>query len=276
MRRALKDLLLELREKERSLLAFNAQNLYHLEAAVLTADAIKIPMIIQFSERYLRFLDSKFGIDFLLQKFNNNLVYFHLDHCTDIAFIKYCIDVGFDSVMYDGSSFDVNTNILHSNEVIAHARVNNCIVEGELGKVAGVEDGFGNEGSSYAEIDEIEKYVDETGIDLMALGIGNAHGFYNDLEALNMDILREASNKLDPHQLYVLHGGTGLPDEVIKKAISYGVVKINVSSDLKKKTMKILEHYINENQLYNEISFHKLLMEELSGFYQSYINKYTK
>tara|TARA_R110002096_G_scaffold360605_2_gene553573 strand:- start:5278 stop:6108 length:831 start_codon:yes stop_codon:yes gene_type:complete len=272
----LKEILLFLKKENKSVLAFNLQNFYQLEAIKVTSEKLELPVIIQFSERYLRFLHEKYGIAYIVDRFSNPFVYFHLDHCIDIDFIKFCVDSGFDSVMYDGSAFDIDTNIKNSKIIIDYASTKGCLVEGELGKVSGVEDGFGDEGSSYAEIAEIEKYVKETKIDLMALGIGNAHGFYNDLDGLKTDILKEASNKLDKDQLYVLHGGTGLPDEIVKEAISYGVVKINVSTQIKKKTMDIFNMYTSQNELYNEISFNNLMIDELSLLFESYLNKYTK
>lgn len=272
----IKDVLINFRKQGKAIMAFNLQNFHQLEAAKVTSERLKLPLIIQFSERYLRFLDNKYGINYILEKFSNEYTYFHLDHCVDLDFIKYCVDSGFDSVMYDGSAFDIDTNIKNSNIIKNYAFKANCLVEGELGKVSGVEDGFGDEGSSYAEIAEIEKYVKATKIDLMALGIGNAHGFYNNLEGLKTDILKEASLRLDENQLFVLHGGTGLPDKIVKEAISYGVVKINVSTQLKKKTMDILQLYLSKNELYNEISFNNLMTEELSQLFEEYLIKYTK
>ncbi|WP_242092381.1 class II fructose-bisphosphate aldolase [Aestuariivivens sediminicola] len=276
MKSKLKDVLLDLRKRKRALMAFNLQNLYHLEAAKLVSERLKVPLIIQFSERYLRLLDEKYGIEFLIKTYGNDFIYFHLDHCIDLQFIKRCIDFGFDSVMYDGSAFDIETNMKNTKIIIAHASKVGCLVEGELGKVSGVEDGFGEEGSSYAEIEEIETYVKETKIDLMALGIGNAHGFYDDLKGLKTAILKEASNKLDDQQFYVLHGGTGLPDSIIKETIDYGVVKINVSTQLKKHTMDLLKSYTSGNDLYNEISFNKLMTEGLSQLFEEYLMKYTQ
>lgn len=276
MKKKVKDILIGFRKNKKAIMAFNLQNFYQLEAAKLISERLKTPLIIQFSERYLRFLNEKYSIEYIIEKYSNDYVYFHLDHCIDIEFIKFCVDSGFDSVMYDGSAFDIDTNIKNSKIIIDYTSTKSCLVEGELGKVSGVEDGFGDEGSSYAEIAEIEKYVKETSVDLMALGIGNAHGFYNDLDGLKTDILKEASNKLDENQLYVLHGGTGLPDEIIKEAISYGVVKINVSTQIKKKTMDILNNYTSENELYNEISFNNLMIDGLSELFEGYLNKYTK
>jgi ketose-bisphosphate aldolase len=275
LRKTLYNVLSDLRKNRKSTFAFNVQNFYQLEACVKAANHLEVPVIIQFSERFLRFLDDKYSVEFILNKYKTNFTYFHLDHCIDLDFIKFCISSGFDSVMYDGSAFSIEENIQNTLIIKKHAEKHACLVEGELGKVSGVEDGFGEEGSSYAEIQEIIRYVDETKIDLMALGIGNAHGFYEDLEGIDLSILEEASQKLGPEQFFVLHGGTGLPKEVIKKAISYGVIKINISTQLKKETMDILKEFAENNELYNEISYHSNLVEGLSNFFEQYLQEYT-
>lgn len=276
MKKPLRDVLLDLQNNNKSLLAFNLQNLYQLEAASFTSNKLKLPLIIQFSERYLRFLDNKHQIEYLINKYSNDYVYFHLDHCIDLDFIKKCIDSKFDSVMYDGSSFDLSKNIENTISIIEYAKKSNCLLEGELGKVSGVEDGFGEGGSSYAEIAEIESYIHKTGVDLMALGIGNAHGFYEDLGTIRIDILKEASLRLNKKQFFVLHGGTGLPEEIIREAISYGVVKLNVSTHIKKKTIDILKSYLEGNELYNEITFDTTMIKGLSQLFEKYLTKYTK
>lgn len=276
MKVKLRNRLITLKKEGKATFAFNLQNFYQLEAVKNISEQLGLPVIVQFSERYLRFLDDKYGIDYILRTYSSDYVYFHLDHCTDIDFIKYCVDSGFDSVMYDGSAFDIDVNIINSKELKKHASHKGCLLEGELGKVSGVEDGFGAEGSSYAEISEIQRYVEETQIDLMALGIGNAHGFYENLEGLNMNILKEASQLLSKNQLFVLHGGTGLPDEIIREAIGYGVVKINLSTQIKKRTLEIMKDYVSKNDLYNEISFHHLMVDELAKLFESYLIKFTR
>ncbi len=275
MKTKLKNALVSLKKRQKSTFAFNLQNFYQLEAAKIASERVGVPLIIQFSERYLRFLHEKYGVDYILKTYSSEFIYFHLDHCTDIDFIKFCIDSGFDSVMYDGSAFDIDQNIASSKLVREFALMKECLVEGELGKVSGVEDGFGDEGSSYAEISEIQRYVFETKIDLMALGIGNAHGFYDDLEGLKMNILKDAREILGDDQLFVLHGGTGLTEKIFKEAISYGIVKINVSTQIKKKTLDIMRDYVSKNEMYNEISFHSLMVEELALLFESYLKKYT-
>jgi ketose-bisphosphate aldolase len=264
-----------LRLNKKSTLAFNLQNFYQLESCVQAANKLELPVIIQFSERYLRFLDEKYSIEYIVEKYKTPYTYFHLDHCIDLNFIKFCIDSAFDSVMYDGSAFPIQENIKNTLIIKNYAEKSGCLVEGELGKVSGVEDGFGEEGSSYAEIREIIQYVKETKIDLMALGIGNAHGFYENLDGIDLSILKEASENLSSEQFYVLHGGTGLPEEVIKEAISLGVVKINISTQLKKETMDILKNFAEQNTLYNEIVYHNQMVVGLSKLFEDYLKKYT-
>lgn len=258
------------------MVAFNLQNLYQLEAAKRTALSLRLPLLIQFSERFLRFLDKRYGVKFLLEHYGSDYTFFHLDHCTDLEFIKFCIDSGFDSVMYDGSASDIEENIRNSKYIMEYASSRNCLVEGELGKVSGVEDGFGDGGSSYAELEEIKKYVEETQIDLMALGIGNAHGFYQNLNGLDMNILKNASQALGANQKFVLHGGTGMPVPIVKEAISYGVVKINLSTQLKKRTMEILQEYAAQGTLYNEMTYDLMMLDKLSELYADQLNLYTK
>ena len=275
MKAKLRDVFEALKKKKKAMFAFNLQNFYQLRAAKEASERLALPLIIQFSERYLRFLHEHYGIAYIVKTFSNEYVYFHLDHCTDIEFIKFCVDSEFDSVMYDGSAFPIEENIVRSLEVKNYAASKGCLVEGELGKVSGVEDGFGDEGSSYAEIAEIKRYVDETQIDLMALGIGNAHGFYDNLEGLKLDILKEAHEKLADDQLFVLHGGTGLPDEIIKEAIGYGIVKINLSTQIKKETIDLMGRYVSNTKLYNEITYHEHMVNGLADFFESYLTKYT-
>lgn len=276
MESTLNKLLGQFRKERKAVVAFNLQNLYQLEAAKRTAVNLKLPLLIQFSERFLRFLDKRYGVKFLLEHYRSEYTFFHLDHCTDLKFIKFCIDSGFDSVMYDGSALAIEENIQNSKFIIEYASHQKCLVEGELGKVSGVEDGFGDEGSSYADLEEIKRYVKETEIDLMALGIGNAHGYYENLNGLDMNILKNASQALDKDQKFVLHGGTGLPAQIIKEAISYGVVKINFSTHLKKKTMEILQDYSAHEILYNEISYDSMMLDKLSEFFAEHLILYTK
>lgn len=275
MRNKLHLTLRNLRKKKKSTFAFNLQNFYQLEACVAVANRLQVPVIIQFSERFLRFLEDKYSVQYIVEKYRTDYTYFHLDHCIDLEFIKFCVDSGFDSVMYDGSAFPIDENIKNTLIIKRYAEKAGCIVEGELGKVSGVEDGFGEEGSSYAEIKEIVRYVQETSIDLMALGIGNAHGFYENLDGIDLSILKEASERLGKDQLFVLHGGTGLPVEVIKEAISLGVVKINISTQLKKQTMDILKDFAQNNKLYNEIAYHEKMVAGLSALFENYLQQYT-
>lgn len=273
--KTLLEVLIEQKKVGTALMAFNLQNLYQISAARKVSDDFNSPLIIQFSERYLRYLEQNYSIEYIINRFRGEYTYFHLDHCEDIDFIKRCVDWGFDSVMYDGSAKSIKENIRETIIVKEYAEFKGCLVEGELGKVAGVEDGFGSEGSSYAQSDEIDYYIEMTKIDMMALGIGNAHGFYQSLGDLNLTILKDAGIR-HKSQLFVLHGGTGLPDTIVQEAISYGVVKINLSSLIKRRTAEIIHDYSIRNNNFDEISFQRELIEQLGVLFKTFIEKFSK
>lgn len=273
--RTLLEVLIEQKKGGTALMAFNLQNLYQISAARKVSDTFQTPLIIQFSERHLRHLEQSYSVDYIIDRFRGEYTYFHLDHCEDIDFIKRCVDWRFDSVMYDGSVKSLEENIRKTKIVKEYAEFKGCLVEGELGKVAGVEDGFGAEGSSYAQSDEIDQYIEMTQIDLMALGIGNAHGFYQSLDELNLAILKEAGLR-HKSQLFVLHGGTGLPDSIVQEAISYGVVKMNLSSIIKRRTAEIIHDYSIRNKNFDEISFERELVEQLGILFKTFIDRFSK
>lgn len=274
MKKKLKEILDECYKKRKSLAAFNVQNIYHLQALKELTEELKKPVIVQFSARYVKQFEKRFGFAFLKDKYKNNYVYFHLDHCQDLDLIKFCIKAGFDGVMYDGSELPLNENIRTTNLVIDMAKAKNCMVEGELGQIGGVEDGIGSESGSFANLSEVKKYVDSTGLGLLALGIGNAHGFYNTIENIDTSILLKAKKILKRDQKFVLHGGSGMPDDMILDTLNYGVVKINFSTQIKQTTNDALKEYLNLGELFNEINFEQRLVNNLKQLFASLIIKY--
>ena len=275
MKVKLKEILENCYKNKKSLIAFNAQNIYHLQALKEVTEELKQPVIVQFSARYVKQFEKRFGFEFLKENYRNSYMYFHLDHCQDLDLIKFCIEAGFDGVMYDGSEFSLDENIRTTNLVLDMAKSENCMVEGELGQIGGVEDGVGSESMSFANLSEVKKYVDSTGLGLLALGIGNAHGFYSTIENIDTSILLKAKEILKRDQLFVLHGGSGMPDEMILDTINYGVVKINFSTQIKQTTNDALKEYLNSGELFNEINFEKSLVKKLKKLFTKLINKYT-
>ncbi len=262
-------------KEKRSLLAYNVQNLYHLAAIHQVTSLLRLPVIVQFSSRYVTHLEKRIGFDVLQRKYKNSYIYFHLDHCQDFKLIEFCIQSGFDGVMYDGSASSLDENIKITKKVMACARHTDCIVEGELGEIGGVEDGVGSEEMSYANLSEVKKYVEETEVHLLALGIGNAHGFYRTLKNIDTSILKYAKEIIGGTQLFVLHGGSGLPDKIIRESINNGVVKINYSTQIKQDTNIALQNYLKRGELFNEISFESEMIKALKPLFENQIQKYT-
>lgn len=257
-------------------MAFNVQNLYHLEALRRVTEKLRLPCIVQFSARYVRQFEKTVGFEMLLSKYKNDYMYFHLDHCQDFELITFCIDSGFDGVMYDGSASPLAENIQFTKKVMAYAQSRGCIVEGELGEIGGVEDGVGTEHMAYANLAEVKRYVSETKVHLLALGIGNAHGFYTTLSKIDTSILRQAQSKLEGEQMLVLHGGSGLSKDIIDDCVTSGVVKINFSTQIKQATNDGIKKYIEKLELFNEIKFEQAIIDEVSPVFRELITKYTK
>jgi ketose-bisphosphate aldolase len=158
----------------------------------------------------------------------------HLDHATDIEYIKTAIKEGFTSVMIDASSLDYESNIRNSRAVAEFAKNYRCSVEAELGKVGGKEEQIQVDDISAAFTDpaDVPRFVEETGIDALAIAFGSVHGFYKSEPKLDFDRLRKIL-ALTSCPL-VLHGGTGIPEDDFRKCVKMGMSKINVGTEFKK------------------------------------------
>jgi ketose-bisphosphate aldolase len=153
----------------------------------------------------------------------------HLDHGSSVEMCKEAINNDFPSVMFDGSKLSLENNIALTKEVVEYAHKREIFVEGEIGKIRGqgIEGDF--EGGDFlVNVAEAQEYVSKSGVDSLAIGIGNAHGFYVGKPELNFKRLREVDEVVDIP--LVLHGGTGIPKEDIQQAIKYGIRKINVGT----------------------------------------------
>ncbi|MGC4235766.1 MAG: class II fructose-bisphosphate aldolase [Niabella sp.] len=271
----MKEYLKEMFDKKKALVAFNVQNLYQLNTLHAFSEINNVPVIAQFSAKYISYFEKLYGFDFLIPKYKGTKFFFHLDHCLDEGIIKFCIDKGFSSVMYDGSSLPVETNSKNTNQIFKYASSKGCLLEAELGAISGVEDGFGSEGgSAYYKPAELIYFNKNTSYNMLALAIGNSHGVYESVKDIQIDKLAEAISLIG-RKFFVLHGGTGMPEEMIQQSVKYGVVKINVSTALKMETHKILKEFISENKTYDELNFSKFYAEKIAPFYESFILKYT-
>ena len=257
----------------RAMLAVNVQSIQQIEIVSLISSELQTEVIIQFSAKYIEYFEKMIGIDRILDKYKSNkYLYFHLDHCMDERLITSCINWGFDSVMYDGSAFSINENISNTKEIVALANSKGVLVEGEVGIVGGVEDGFGGGGSSIFNLDDALSFYNESGVDLLALGIGNAHGVYVTNESVDVNLLSIFQERLQIKSCLVLHGATGLDDDQIMNAIKYGVVKVNFSTELKLVYQEVIVA-LGARALHDEIYLYERLRERLRPVITSIIEK---
>ena len=214
--------------------AFNTNNLEWTKCILAAVEKAKSPVIIQTSEGAAKYMGGyKMVVDMVADLHDSMQitvpVALHLDHGTYEG-AKACIEAGFTSVMFDGSHYDIDENIAKSKDIIALAHSKGVSVECEVGGIGGVEDGVASNGE-LADPAEC-KAVADLGVDFLACGIGNIHGKYPENWAgLSFDRLNEINEAVDGKPL-VLHGGSGIPFDQTSKAITMGVSKINVNTEL--------------------------------------------
>ena len=155
----------------------------------------------------------------------------HLDHCRSIEMCKMCCDLGWDSVMFDGSHLTLEENTVQTRQIRLYAQSKGVDVEGEVGIIAGVEDDISHEISSLAGFEETIRYIGKTSVDAIAPAVGTSHGLYHGTPKINFNLIEQLAAATDCP--IVIHGGTGLPDEIFLKLIDLGASKINISTALK-------------------------------------------
>lgn len=212
---------------------FNINNLEWTKAILLEAEAQKSPVILGVSMGAAKYMGGYKVVAAMVRALDESLgitvpVALHLDHGNYDA-AKACIEAGFTSVMFDGSSLPFEENVEKTKELVALAHDKGCSIEAEVGAIGGTEDGITADGE-VADPEECKKIV-ELGVDFLAAGIGNIHGIYPaDWTGLHIDALIKIQEATGGIPL-VLHGGTGIPDNQIKEAIAHGMSKINVNTD---------------------------------------------
>ena len=169
----------------------------------------------------------------------------HLDHGSSFESCKKAIEAGFTSVMIDASKYDLKTNIEITKQVVELAHKNNVTVEAEIGKVGGEEDDIVDD-IYYATVEDSDKLVSETNIDSLAPALGSVHGLYKGEPKLDFKRMKEIADKVNIP--LVLHGGTGIDDIKLKQAISCGISKININTELQIEWSNAVKEYLNNNQ----------------------------
>ena len=229
---------------------FNINNLEWTKAILLTAQELNSPVILGVSEgagKYMGGYDAVVGmVNGLIKDQNITVpVALHLDHGSYDHCYK-CIEAGFSSVMFDGSHYPIEENIEKTKELVAAAHAKGISIEAEVGSIGGEEDGVVGAGEC-ADPEEC-KMIADLGVTMLAAGIGNIHGKYPENWAgLSFETLAAVQEKTGTMPL-VLHGGTGIPADMIKKAISLGVSKINVNTECQLAFQEATRKYIEEGK----------------------------
>ena len=212
--------------------AFNFNNLEQMQAIVAACVETKSPVIMQVSsgarkyanQTLLRYL-AQGAVEYAKELGANIPIVLHLDHGDSFELCKSCIDMGFSSVMIDGSHHSFDKNIELTKQVVEYAHAHGVTVEGELGVLAGVEDEVSAEHHTYTQPEEVEEFVKRTGVDSLAISIGTSHGAFKFKPGQNpeirLDILQEIEKRI-PGFPIVLHGASSVPQEIVAEINKYG------------------------------------------------------
>ena len=225
---------------------FNINNLEWTKAILLTAQELNSPVILGVSEgagKYMTGYKTVVGmVKGMLEELNITVpVALHLDHGSYEGCLK-CVEAGFTSIMFDGSHYDIDENIAKTKELVAVAHAMGMSIEAEVGSIGGEEDGVIGMGEC-ADPNECKQIAD-LGVDMLAAGIGNIHGKYPaNWKGLSFETLDAIQQKTGVMPL-VLHGGTGIPAEMVKKAITLGVAKVNVNTECQLAFQEATRKYI--------------------------------
>ncbi len=243
----------EINKERRALLATNFYNFETLKGILLAAKDRNSSIILQLTKSSIDYL----GLENAVSMAKTGLKSFgvegwvHLDHGPDIELVKACLEAGFDSVMYDGSELPLEQNIENTKKAVALAEKYGANVEAELGYIAKL--GQAKDKVAYTAVEDALRFVRETGVDTLAVAIGTAHGFYKEKPKLDFERLQEIKEAVKIP--LVLHGGSGVPGEDIKKAVKYGICKVNVATEIKNIFMQKLKKLLSET---DEIDLRKV------------------
>lgn len=214
--------------------AFNIWNIESAKAVIDAAAQLERNVILQTSSKAFLQADKE-EMRFFVTNYAKNKgihAYLHLDHCKEMNLIKEAVSFQWDSVMMDASELPIEENIRRTNEVSSIAKEYGVLVEAEIGQITGVEEEISVLEAGVARLQDVQDFLDGTDADMLAVAIGTAHGLYKGTPRLRYDLLGQIMKLTDIP--LVIHGGTGLADDVLRRLLSYkNVKKINISTDVK-------------------------------------------
>ena len=255
--------------------AFNVNNMEIIQGIVQAGEKLNAPLILQVSAGARKYANHAYLVKLVeaASETSGLPIALHLDHGPDFETCKSCIDGGFTSVMIDGSHFPYEENVALTKKVVEYAHAHGVVVEGELGQLAGIEDdvNVSAEDASFTKPEQVQDFVERTGVDSLAIAIGTSHGAYKfkpgQKPQLRFDILEEVGQRL-PNFPIVLHGASsvvpefvetinkfggalddaiGIPEEMLRQSATMAVCKINIDSDLRLAMTAAIRQYMAEN-----------------------------
>lgn len=249
-----KDMILDAQKNCYAVPAFNIHNLETFQVVIDTCQEMNSPVILAATPSTVKYADKDYLIALTSEAMEKVTIpiAFHLDHHENSEEVKKTIAAGCRSVMIDASALPFEENIAKVKDVVDFAHTCGATVEAELGKLVGIEDDLviDEKDAMYTNPDDAVKFVEATGVDTLAVAIGTAHGLYKGTPKLDFDRLTEIRKKVEIP--LVLHGASDVPDELVKKAISLGICKVNVATDLKIPFSNAIKEFFKSNPTAND------------------------
>lgn len=244
-----KEMLIDARKKESVIYHFNINNLEWAKIILEKCNEMRTPVILGASLGAIKYMGGFSVVSNMVKSLINDLniiipVALHLDHGDSFESCKKAIDAGFTSVMIDASKLDFENNVKETKRVVAYAHERDVTVEAEIGHVGGIEDNVASD-VLVADYEDCLKFIHETGIDSLAPAIGTVHGIYKGEVNIQYDLIKKLHDNTDIP--LVMHGGSGLDHDVLRKAIKCGINKINVNSDIQYVWVQAVKEYIANN-----------------------------
>ncbi len=269
----LKEILLKAKNEHYAIPQFNINNLEWAKYILEVCEEEKSPVFLGVSQGAMKYMG---GFDVVVGMINGlkkdlNItipVMVHLDHSPTVELCKSAVDAGFDSIMFDGSKYDYEKNVRLTNEVKAYLK--DQLFEAEIGKIGGEEDGIAST-EYFTSLSEAEDFISKTNIDMLAPALGSVHGIYKGEPNIQTDVMKEISEKTN--MPLVLHGGSGLPENILKECIKNGITKINFNTELQISWHNgVLDFIANNKDVYDPRKVISSGEENMKSTIREYIN----
>lgn len=257
----LKEVLAKANEENYGIGSFNVVNMETIIGAIQAAEETRSPIILQAAEVRLKHSPLHFLGPMMIEAAKQATVpvAVHFDHGTEVDTIKKALSLGFTSVMFDGSHFPLEENIAKTLEVAKLAREYGASVEAEIGRVGGSEDSSEDIEMVITQVNDAKKFFENTGVDALAVAIGNVHGVYKSEPRLQFERLKEIRQVVSSP--LVLHGGSGITVNDFRRCIQCGIKKINVQTATLNNVVDRVKHLMRQNETIDYFTYHSCVIE---------------